>query len=260
MARYHRLPRCRLLRGRAALAVIAACGLEAAVGFGRGLAAFVAGALSGSSTGSSRRSAGALSGSSAGYLPNVRRNAELPDIKGEPDIGKEVSNLVRDTLGLNDERRITAADRITPIDRWFGWDKAILAGRDEDDPFVDSSIETSYVTVMLEKPLGIEFVENTREEGGGVMVGEVRPGLSAHASGMVRPGFHLIVADDTPVYGVPFEEAIRPIVEKEGPVKLTFFMGDAVYFYGEFRPSTAWLTEYINNLRRVDPKQLLDGQ
>jgi len=184
----------------------------------------------------------------------VFRHAEAPKLEPEPDIASEVKKLVRGGLGIDNERPLTVADRVTPIDRWFGWDRGIIATRDDDDPFVDSSDEMSYVTVQLTKPLGIEFLEGTVDEGAGVSIGEIRAGLSAQMCDLLEAGFHLIVANDTPVYGRTFEEAIQPIVDAEGPVKLTFFKGDAVYFYGEFRPSAAWLEEYIESLKS-DPEE-----
>jgi len=160
------------------------------------------------------------------------------------------------------ENSLTAEDRITPMDRWFGWDKIFLRGRDSasaenayDESFIDSSDAASYVTVWLEKPLGIEFIENMPEEGGGVMVGEVRPDYSAADSEMVMAGYHLIAADDMPVYGLPFDDAIQPIVDCEGYVKLTFFTGEAPYFYGEYRPAAAWLSNFLEQLKQMPPPE-----
>merc|ERR1719419_823503 len=139
-----------------------------------------------------------------GVVSPVRPHAEEPIEKPKQDMGKALASAMADAYGFND--RITPADRITPIDRWFGWDKTILAGLEADsDSFVDSQAETSYVTFVLQKPLGIEFLENTRDEGGGIMVSEVMPGYSASASGQIQPGYHLILAEDTPVYGLSFE-------------------------------------------------------
>lgn len=157
------------------------------------------------------------------------------------------------------EKTLTSEDRVTPIDRWFGWDKLFLRGRDTQDlvdaTFVDSSDTANYVTVWLEKPLGIEFIENVADEGGGVMIEDVRPDFSAADSGVVLPGYHLIAAEDTPVYGLPFEEAIKPIVDSEGAVKLTFFTGEAVHFYGEFRPAAAWLSEFLEQIKQLPPPE-----
>merc|ERR1711920_836732 len=107
----------------------------------------------------------------------------------------------------------------------------------------------------LEKPLGIEFIENLPEEGGGVVVGELRPDYSAADSGMIVPGHFLIAADDKPVYGLPFDDAIKPIVECDGYVKLTFFSGEAVHFYGEYRPSAAWLSSFLDELSQMPPPE-----
>eukprot|EP00933_Yihiella_yeosuensis_P061746 TRINITY_DN64585_c0_g1_i1.p1 TRINITY_DN64585_c0_g1~~TRINITY_DN64585_c0_g1_i1.p1 ORF type:complete len:235 (-),score=38.33 TRINITY_DN64585_c0_g1_i1:83-787(-) len=178
----------------------------------------------------------------------VVRHAEAKEVQDEPDLKKAFAKVVQDGLGLSDERPLTVRDRITPVDRWFGWDKHMIASRSDDDPFVDSSDALNYVTVELKRPLGIEFVENTIEEGSGVMVGNVEKGSNAWNNGLVQTGYHLITANDVPVYGLSFDDAIQPILDSEGSVKLTFFAGDAVYFYGEFRPSQEWLSGFLEFL------------
>jgi len=180
---------------------------------------------------------------------SVRVFAESPKVAPEPDFGTELTKMFKNTLGVDADKTITAQDRITPVDRWFGWDKNIISARNDDDPFVDSSDELNYVTLTLEKPLGMELLENPRDEGGGVMVGEIRAGYSAFDCNLIDSGFHLIQVDDTPVYGLPFEEAISPIIDAEGVVTLTFFKGEAVYFYGEYRPSSEWLAKFSESLR-----------
>lgn len=199
------------------------------------------------------KSGSSRTGWSAGS--SVRRHADPPDVREEPDFGGELAKIFSGASGVEEERELTAADRVTPIDRWFGWDRAILQGRDGGDTFVDSSDEANYVTLWLEKPLGVEFVENSEDEGGGVVVGEVCPDYSAYLSGAVYPGYHLVAADDTPVYGLPFEDVLKPIIDKEGLVKLTFFTGDALYFYGEFRPTAAWMTEFLTRLKELPPPE-----
>eukprot|EP00929_Paragymnodinium_shiwhaense_P097026 TRINITY_DN58804_c0_g1_i1.p1 TRINITY_DN58804_c0_g1~~TRINITY_DN58804_c0_g1_i1.p1 ORF type:complete len:270 (-),score=55.01 TRINITY_DN58804_c0_g1_i1:102-911(-) len=178
---------------------------------------------------------------------------ELPVVEDEPDmqeVGREVTKIFRENSGLNQEAVMTAEDRVTPIDRWLGFDRGLYSSDFQTyGDFVDSSDESSYVTVTLEKPLGIEFMENAPEDGGGVYVGEVRPGYSAYSNDFIRGGYHLIMADNKPVYGLPFDDAIEPIVDAEGAVKLTFFTGETQYFYGEHKPSKAWLDDFIERLR-----------
>ncbi|CAK0821765.1 unnamed protein product [Prorocentrum cordatum] len=84
------------------------------------------------------------------------------------------------------------------------------------------------------------------------MVMAVKPGSPAANSGQIAPGAHLVAANDKLVYGLPFEEALEPIVEQDGPAKLTFFLGDAPYLYGEFRPPVTWLLDFIERLSRED--------
>eukprot|EP00929_Paragymnodinium_shiwhaense_P063117 TRINITY_DN31551_c0_g1_i2.p1 TRINITY_DN31551_c0_g1~~TRINITY_DN31551_c0_g1_i2.p1 ORF type:complete len:259 (+),score=46.02 TRINITY_DN31551_c0_g1_i2:235-1011(+) len=178
---------------------------------------------------------------------------QLPTVEDEPDmaeIGREVTHMFRESSGLNQEATLTAEDRVTPLDRWLGLDRGLYTSDFQTySDFVDSSDEANYVTVTLQKPLGIEFMENSAADGSGVVVGEVRPGYSAYSNDFVRGGYHLIMANDKPVYGLPFEDAIAPIVDTEGPVKLTFFTGDAQHFYGDYRPSQAWLDDFVRRLQ-----------
>mmetsp|Transcript_4743 Transcript_4743/g.12742 ORF Transcript_4743/g.12742 Transcript_4743/m.12742 type:complete len:249 (-) Transcript_4743:72-818(-) len=201
--------------------------------------------------------AGISAGRRVGRGSSLSRRAEAPELTPEPDfkeeIGPEVRAMMADSLGIDTEKTLSVVNRVTPIDKWFGWDRHILGARDGDDPFVDSSDESSYVTLTLEKPLGIQFEENSEEEGLGAAVEEVKPGYSAFATGLVRSGYQLIIAENTPVYGLPLEEAVKPIMDKDGPVKLTFFVGDPEFFYGDFKPSQAWLAEFIEKARGLDP-------
>lgn len=180
---------------------------------------------------------------------SVSLYAKLPKVEEEPDLGKGFATVAGSALVDPAENRISATDRVTLIDKLLGFDKYILARRDEDDPFVDSSNELNYITVTLPKPLGIEFVENSPADGGGVVVGGVVPGGNAEASGLIQAGYHLIMAGGQPVYGLSIEEATQPIIEKDEEVQLTFFVGDAEFFYGEFRPSADWLAEFIEKLQ-----------
>jgi len=257
---------CRRWRVRCrhvALALVAACAVQGLTAVGRSVIAFVAGtspgAVSGAKPGAAPLRPGLqpLGGAAAtGVLPLVQRWAEPvkeePEGSG-PDISGDLKRIMRNALGT--ETRITAASRITPIDRWFGWDRGLLAYREADDPFVDSNDAESYLTVLLDKPLGIEFVENTAEEGGGVGIGEVRPGFSGHASGLLEDGYHLVAANDTPVHGFTFEDALKPIIDSEGAVKMTFFKGDPAFFYGEFRPDAVFLENLLEYFKTAEPEQ-----
>ncbi|CAE7786047.1 unnamed protein product [Symbiodinium necroappetens] len=180
--------------------------------------------------------------------------AQPPDVKPEPDFGAEFAKSLQEGLGLNEayDKEVTAAQRVTPIDRLFGWDKGIIASRDDLDPFMDSRDEMNYVSVSLDKPLGLEFLENGADEGGGVLIGKVAPASNADQTGVLRAGYHLVFVNGTPVHGLSFDAAIRPIVESEGAVQLTFFMGEAEYFYGEWKPGEEWLGEFQAKLQRAE--------
>ncbi|CAK9068372.1 unnamed protein product [Durusdinium trenchii] len=92
--------------------------------------------------------------------------------------------------------------------------------------------------------MGLDFVENSDEEGNGVMIDKVAASSHADATGLLRAGYHLIFVNGKPVHGLSFDEAIEPIVEAEGKVQLTFFTGEAEYFYGEWKPEEDWLEQF----------------
>eukprot|EP00931_Biecheleriopsis_adriatica_P002051 TRINITY_DN102683_c0_g1_i1.p1 TRINITY_DN102683_c0_g1~~TRINITY_DN102683_c0_g1_i1.p1 ORF type:complete len:223 (-),score=71.71 TRINITY_DN102683_c0_g1_i1:29-697(-) len=140
-------------------------------------------------------------------------------------------------------------DMRTPMSGVFDF----LFGKEEkdDDSFVDSSDESNYVTVQLEKPLGLGVGENEGGEGGAIVT-ELKPGASADASGKVQPGFQVIAVNDKPVYGLPLQKIVDAVSAGDGPVRLTFFKGDAEFFYGKLGPSSAWLKEFEAKLKSQD--------
>lgn len=173
--------------------------------------------------------------------------AKAPEVQPEPDFGADFAKAMKEGLGLNEQyeqQELTAQQRITPIDRLFGWDRAIIASRDDLDPFMDSMDEMNYVTVSLAKPLGLEFVENSDDEGNGVMIDKVAANSNADQTGLLRAGYHLIFVNGTPVHGLSFDDAIQPIMDSEGSVTLTFFTGEGEYFYGDFKPEDEWLENF----------------
>ena len=187
------------------------------------------------------------SGGSGARAPQTQLRAKGPKVKPEPDFGADFAKAMKEGLGLNEayeQQELSAQQRITPIDRLMGWDKAIIASRDDLDPFMDSMDEMNYVTVSLAKPLGLEFVENADDEGNGVMIDKVAANSNADQTGLLRAGYHLIFVDGRPVHGLSFDDAIEAIIEAEGNVKLTFFTGEGDYFYGEFKPETDWLENF----------------
>lgn len=186
----------------------------------------------------------------------AKLHAKTPEVKPMDDdmpekIDAEFNKIVGKTIGAY--QVVQAADRVTPIDKWLGWDdqirNSVYVGQ---DAFVDPTNAANYVTIMLKKPIGIQFVENPVEEGHGVMVGDIKPGSPAYLCGLIYSGQHLIFADDSPVYGIPFDAAIQPIVEKDGYIKLTLFKGDAVYFYGDSRPPQEWIDGFREALMETE--------
>ncbi|CAJ1355622.1 unnamed protein product [Effrenium voratum] len=188
----------------------------------------------------------------------TRLHAKAPKVKPEPDFGSDFAKVMKESLGLNEvyeQQDLTAAQRVTPIDRLMGWDRGIIASRDDLDPFMDSMEEANYITVAMEKPLGLEFVENSEKEGRGVMVDKVAAGSNADQTGLLCAGYQLIFVDGRPVHGLSFDDAIQPIVDAQGPVRLTFFTGEPEYFYGDFRPEEEWLADFREKLVSDEEEQ-----
>mmetsp|Transcript_3843 Transcript_3843/g.6445 ORF Transcript_3843/g.6445 Transcript_3843/m.6445 type:complete len:292 (-) Transcript_3843:16-891(-) len=171
---------------------------------------------------------------------------DAPEVKPdtEPTVVSELGKMGYNSLGVGTEDMLTPEDRITPVDRWMGTDSYIkIAGERDLSGFIDSSDESNYVTVVLPMPMGIEFLLN--ERGGGAMIGSLEPGYPAFDSGRLYPGFLLILVEGIPVYGKSLEEAMSPIDDRDGTVQLTFFRGDAIYFYGDYKPSEEWLQGFV---------------
>jgi len=112
-----------------------------------------------------------------------------------------------------------------------------------DADFVDSMDAKNYVTVELEKPMGIVFEEN-EEEFGGIFVQSLKEG--SKAEGMLQPGDQLVVVSGSKVSGLSFDDALGAIVDDESPkTKLVLFRGTAQQFYGPTGASQEWLDEFI---------------
>ena len=112
-----------------------------------------------------------------------------------------------------------------------------------DDDFVDSMDPANYVTVELEKPMGIVFEEN-EEELGGIFVQSLKDG--SKADGLLQPGDQLVAVSGTKVSGLVFDDALGAIVDDESPkTTLVLFRGTAKQFYGPTGASQEWLDEFI---------------
>lgn len=112
-----------------------------------------------------------------------------------------------------------------------------------DSNFVDSMDAKNYVTVELEKPMGIVFEEN-EEEFGGIFVQSLKDG--SKAEGILQTGDQLVSVTGKKVAGLSFDDALGAIVEDEAPkTKLVLFRGTAPQFYGPTGASQEWLDEFI---------------
>lgn len=113
----------------------------------------------------------------------------------------------------------------------------------EDADFVDSMDAANYVTVELEKPMGIVFEEN-EQEFGGIYVQSLKEG--SKAEGTLQPGDQLVAVSGKKVSGLSFDDALGAIVDDESPkTKLILFRGTPKQFYGPTGASAQWLDEFI---------------
>ncbi|CAJ1418896.1 unnamed protein product [Effrenium voratum] len=113
---------------------------------------------------------------------------------------------------------------------------------------VDTMNESNYVTVSLEKPLGMTVEENSKIFGGVSVVG-LEEGSRAEGLGLIEPGWQLLMADGVPVHGMSLEDAIRPIEAAKGRLQITFFTGSAETFYGLLGPEPEWLSAFLRKLQ-----------
>jgi len=144
------------------------------------------------------------------------------------------------------------AERETPIDRWMGWNQkdgqlpGSVKGAAVPANFVDSMDNANYVSIMLEKPMGILFEENDNEYGG-IFVLSLTEGGIAETSGLVNVGDQLVAVGDKKVYGQSFDESLNAIIESTAAkTTLLVFRGPVKDLYGPTGASQAWLDEFIS--------------
>lgn len=175
----------------------------------------------------------------------VRRHAE-----DEADPKKSVMSAIENTFKIQKETLVEkGSDFHYPMEGLFNFFNRMSAPQ-EDKSFVDSSLASNYVTVLLDKPMGIALGEN---EGTGALVAQIQPGSNAEKNGAVEPGYQLIVVNDVPVISKSTEEITEFVSSQPGPMKLTFFKGPAEYFYGKLGPSTTWLSNFLEELKTKTP-------
>mmetsp|Transcript_17292 Transcript_17292/g.23821 ORF Transcript_17292/g.23821 Transcript_17292/m.23821 type:complete len:208 (-) Transcript_17292:273-896(-) len=148
------------------------------------------------------------------------------------------------------EQSTLDAERETPIDRWMGWsvkseDEMQASGTAAPSDFIDSMDEANYVSVELEKPMGIVFEEND-EEFGGIFILSLTEGGIADKDGGLQPGDQLVSVGPNKVAGMAFDDALGAIIDSEAEkTKLILFRGNAKNLYGPTGASQEWLTDYI---------------
>ena len=103
----------------------------------------------------------------------------------------------------------------------------------------------NYVMVELSKPMGIIFEENDADYGG-IFVHSLKEDGAAANSGAIQAGDQLVAVSTRKVSGLPFDEALGAITETKGDtLKLVFFRGTSVQFYGPTGASQEWLDEFV---------------
>ena len=103
----------------------------------------------------------------------------------------------------------------------------------------------NYLTVSLEKPMGIVFEEN-EEEYGGIFILSLKEGGVAEENGNLKSGDQLVAVNDIKVSGKAFDDALGAIVDAETEkTQLTFFRGTEQQLYGPTGASQEWLDELI---------------
>lgn len=160
---------------------------------------------------------------------------------------------VKDAFGAPAlEQSILDKERETPIDRWFGWNA--VGSKDESssspvaraEKFVDSMDSANYISVELEKPMGVVFEEND-ENVGGIFVLSLKEGGIAEKNGVLKPGDQLVAVGETKVTGNSFDEALGTIINSEKEkTRLILFRGSAKDLYGPTGASQEWLDEFIS--------------
>mmetsp|Transcript_1105 Transcript_1105/g.2417 ORF Transcript_1105/g.2417 Transcript_1105/m.2417 type:complete len:209 (+) Transcript_1105:131-757(+) len=140
-------------------------------------------------------------------------------------------------------------ERETPIDRWMGWsvkkDEEPVGPGETPVDFIDAMSADNYVTVDLEKPMGVVFEEND-EKYGGIFAFKITDGGHAEQDGSIKPGDQLVAVGSTKVSGLPFDDALGAIIKNSSEkTKLIFFRGPAKQFYGPTGASDEWITEFV---------------
>lgn len=185
--------------------------------------------------------AASLAGRAAAFAPGA--GAARAQASRVPAAARVLAGLFDATKdAFKNPRAPQEEDRITPIDRWLGIDKAV--GAAPVSKFVDPRAQENYRLFSLAKPMGIKFIEN--EDGKGIAVEELVATGSAAAGGVdVLPGDQLVAVDGEMVLGYDFDAALGTIMNSSADtVKLSLFRGPAQFLYGPTRPSTEWLREH----------------
>jgi len=153
------------------------------------------------------------------------------------------------------ERSVLDSSRETPIDRWMGWnarpeEEAAQqeAGSKAPKNFIDSMDKANYVSVELNKPMGIVFEENDEDDQGGIFILSLKEGGNADLTGALKAGDQLVAVGGQKVVGLTFDDALGAIVDCDAtPTKLTVFRGGAKMLYGPTGASQDWLDEFVAN-------------
>jgi len=79
------------------------------------------------------------------------------------------------------------------------------------------------ITVTLEKPFGINFMEVNPNDPCGALIGGISDGMSAAMTGVLDVGDVLVAVNGNEIYGQPMDQALQPIIDTDGEMEVVFF-------------------------------------
>lgn len=147
-------------------------------------------------------------------------------------------------------------DQLTPFDKFMGTKVIKGDGSDSEDAdsvgaapeqqYVDPTDASNYMTLVLEKPMGIVLEEKEEGESMSVVVtGLKEDGSASKSTDPPKRNDLLVGVDGTNARNVGLDKALDLIGSASESVKLTFFRGPAKFLYGPTAPSEEWYQDLL---------------
>lgn len=156
-------------------------------------------------------------------LPKVDKNKE--EDWRDTAFAKQQQKLAARRAQADPNRKMTAQEILLRQRKKAVW--RAMSTRSSESVLSTGEIQDGReIKVQLSKPLGINFLEINPNDPCGALIGEIAEGGSAAESGRLNIGDVLVEVDGERVQGMPLEEAIQPLMAKEGEFTLTFFRID----------------------------------